>query len=79
MFSPSISSTMVDKKIIEQLLNVLLKYKSIKECKILGYLKNESLSFGMPKSNLKNQTMSFFCITFSILLSKPLKYNFEII
>ncbi len=50
MFSPSISSTMVSTKIIEQILNVLLKYKSIKECKFLGHLKNESLSFGMPKS-----------------------------
>ncbi len=50
MFNHSISSTMVDKKIIEQISNVLLKYKSIKECKILGHLKNESLSFGMPKS-----------------------------
>jgi hypothetical protein len=41
---------MVGKKIIEQNLNVLLKYKSIKECKFLGHFKNESLSFGMPKS-----------------------------
>jgi len=53
MFSPSISSTMVGKKTIEQNLNVLLKYESIKKCKFVGYLKNESLSFGMPKFYLK--------------------------
>jgi len=53
MFSPSISSTMVGKKIIEQNLNVLLKYESIKKCKFVGYLKNESLSFGMPKFYFK--------------------------
>jgi hypothetical protein len=53
MFSPSISSTMGGKKIIEQILNVLLKYKSIKEWNFLGHLKNESLSFRMPKFYLK--------------------------